>query len=127
MTTNNTGLPAYQDAYQHLTNNVRAQVLFGRMASYGIEPQNFKEAQDLYEIAGKMRAVRESQEKVAMDQSRFSESTDALNQYLGFSPNYSQPQEQAMAIKQAAAELMQDPAIYNSVLSLRNAELAAQQ
>lgn len=114
------GLPTPVDAYNHLFDNVHAQVFFGKLANYGIQPTTEKEAADLLTIAGNLRHV--ANEKAASD-SKFSGAVSALNNVVKDTPQQAAFTHQA--IKQAAAELMQDASVYNSVLSLKAAEASA--
>lgn len=122
-------LPDPETAFGNLFDGVHQQVFFGRLAAHGVAPQNEKEAEDLLLLAGRLRAAEEH-EKQAGD-SRFGAPLAALDGVLGGSGFQKQAydQEQAMAIKEAAAELANDPTIYNSVLALKAHEasvLAAQ-
>lgn len=119
-------LPNPVDAYNHLFDNVHAQVFFGKLANYGVQPTTEKEAADLLTLAGQLRHV-DSSEKRAADQSRFGGAVSALNSVVGNTPAGRQQQAAFadQAIKQAAEELMSDASVYNSVLSLKAAEAAA--
>jgi hypothetical protein len=127
---NQATLPDPQEAYAHLFTNVHQRAFFHKLASHGIEPQTPKEAQDLLELAGKLRVAAEDpsvKQAMAGDDSRFGAANAALDNLLGQEPAYkqAQAQEQTVAIKQAAAHLAQDPDIYNSVLALKVAEAEA--
>lgn len=125
MSKNTQALPNPADAYNHLFDDVHAQVFLGKLASYGIQPTTEKEAADLFALAGQLRHV-DGPEKQAASQSRFGGAVSALNSVLGQSA-VGQQQQAAVygqAIKQAAAELMQDPSVYNAVLSLKAHEAA---
>lgn len=127
MSDSNQALPNPDDAYSHLFQNIHAQVFLGKLASeYGIQPATEKEATDLFEIAAQLRG-HDNPVKQAADQSRFGDAASALNSVLQSTPEGQQKlaYTQDYAVKQAAAALMQDPAVYNSVLSLK-AEEAAQ-
>ena len=118
-------LPDPDAAYAHLFDTVHSNVFFGRLASQGVEPMNEKEAQDLLMLAGRLREADE-QEKVAGD-SRFGAPLEALDGVLGGPGGIAKQAadaEEGLMIKQAAAELMEDPDIYNSVLSLKANEAA---
>jgi len=125
MSQNTQALPDPADAYQQLFDGVHAQVFFGKLASYGIQPTTEKEAADLFELAGQLRHV-DSPEKQASAHSRFGGAVSALNSVLGSTAAGQQQQArvQNQAIKQAAAELMQDSSVYNAVLSLKAHEAA---
>jgi hypothetical protein len=125
MSKNTQALPNPADAYNQLFNDVHAQVFLGKLASYGIQPTTEKEAADLFALAGQLRHV-DGPEKQAASQSRFGGAVSALNSVLGQSPAGRQQQAVAngQAIKQAAAELMQDAGVYNAVLSLKAHEAA---
>ena len=121
-------LPDPVAAYQHLFNNVHAQVFFGRLGSRGYAPQNEKQAQDLLALAGRLRAVADS-EKVAVDESPYGQVVDAIDGLLGNTGVGGQTKaatarEEEWAVKEAATELMQDPTIFNCVLALKAQEAA---
>ena len=118
-------LPNPQDAYNQLYSDVHTEVFLGKLASYGIQPTTEKEAADLFAIAGQLRHV-DGPEKQAADQSRFGGASSALGTIINQTPA---GQQQAAAshqhaIKSAAAQIAQDPSIYNAVLSLKVAEAA---
>jgi hypothetical protein len=124
--TNQATLPDANAAYGTLFDNVHAQVFFGKLASYGIQPGTEKEAADLLEIAAQLRGV-DNPVKQASEQSRFGNAVQALGSVVSSTP-YGQKQAaiaQDNAIKQAAATLAQDPNLYNSVLALKAYEAAA--
>ena len=118
-------LPDPVDAYNQLFDGVHAQVFLGKLASYGIQPSTEKEAADLFTLAGRLRHV-DGPEKQAADQSRFGGAVSALDSVLGDTPEGRQQSAAngQRAIKQAAAELMRDPSVYNAVLSLKAHEAA---
>jgi hypothetical protein len=123
-------LPDPNAAYNHLFDNVHAQVFFGRLASRGYVPQSEKQANDYLQIAGRLRHV-EATEKAAGDQhDPIGLALAALDATLGETGmdghlKAAQARDADMAIKEAAAELAGDPLIYNSVLSLAQAEAQA--
>jgi hypothetical protein len=118
-------LPDPAVAYNQLFDGVHAQVFLGKLASYGIQPTTEKEAADLFMLAGRLRHV-DGPEKQAATQSRFGGAVSALDSVLGNTPEGRQQfaANGQRAIKQAAAELMQDPSVYNAVLSLKAYEAA---
>ena len=118
-------LPSPEEAYKNLFDGVHTQVFFGKLASYGIQPATEKEAMDLLTLAGQLRHV-DGSEKQAAESSRFSGAVDALDSIYTETPA-GQAQKSAaadLAIEKAAEELMENPEIYNSVLSLSAAEAA---
>ena len=123
MAKNEATLPNPEDAYNQLFEGVHSQVFFGKLASYGIQPTTEKEAMDLFELAGRLRHV-DGPEKQAAAQSRFGGVVSALDSVLDNTPAARQQQavHGKQAVKQAAAELMQDPGVYNAVLSLKAQE-----
>ena len=126
MSENNQALPNPVDAYNHLFQNIHAQDFLGKLASeYGIQATTEKEASDLFAIAGQLR-THENPVKQAADQSRFGDAASALNSVMESTPAGQQKlaYTQDYAVKQAAAELMQDPSVYNSVLALKVEEAA---
>ncbi len=121
---NESKLPSAEEAYTNLFDGVHTQVFFGKLASYGIQPATEKEAMDLLTLAGQLRHV--DGEKQAADGSRFSGAVNALESIYTETPA-GQAQKSAsadLAIEKAAEELMENPEIYNSVLSLSAAEAA---
>jgi len=117
-------LPDPQAAYSHLFDNVHSQVFFGKLASFGIQPTTDKEASDLFELAARLRHV--DTEKQASSESRYGGALQALDQTLGRSPEGQQQKAaaQQQAVKQAAANLMEEEGIYNAVLALKAQEAA---
>jgi len=114
-------LPDPTEAYNHLSDSVHSQVFFGKLAEYGIQPVSEKEVEDLFKLAGSLRSVTVDTQKQA--ESRFTDSVNALNQHINEDP-YVRAQSVEFATKKAAANLMQDPTIYNAVLSLKANEAA---
>jgi hypothetical protein len=119
-------LPSPEDAYQHLLSDVHGQVFFGKLAQHGFTPKTEKEANDLLELAGKLRAVQEDPrtKQAAEANSPYSQANAALDQALGQSgfKKQASAQEQDLALDQAAQKAASDPDIYNSILSLKAAE-----
>lgn len=120
-------LPSPEVAYQTLFDGVHQRAFFGKMAQLRPEylPQNEKQASDLLELAGKLRLV--DQEAVVKEAEEsldpFAAANAALDQtmaHYGFGAvKAAAAQEESVAIKSAAADLMNDPDIYNSVLALK--------
>lgn len=127
MSTANT-LPDPEVAYSHLFDNVHAEVFFGKLAQAGISPENEKEAKDLLELSGSLRGVVQAEKQAAEAESRFAHPRSRLEEILGSHNVYGGQQKQAhdreaaMALDQAARYLMDQPDIYNSVLSVKAAE-----
>jgi hypothetical protein len=126
---NQATLPQPADAYNHLFEGVHANVFFGKLANHGFQPQSEKEAADLLELAGRLRHVDETEKAASAEHSRFGVATDALNGImsdagLGNTKVAQAHNEESQAIKAAAYQLANDPAIYNSVLSLKAHEAA---
>ena len=118
-------LPDPVEAYNHLFDGVHAEVFLGKLASFNIQPTTEKETADLFNLAGRLRHV-DGPEKQAATQSRFGGAVTALDSILGQTPEGQQQKQAAsgQAIKLAAAELMRDPNVYNSVLALKANEAA---
>lgn len=128
-------LPDPQTAYQNIFDGVHQRVFFHKLAQLGYVPTNEKQAAAMLELAGNLRMV---EEEAAVKQAEssydpFEAANDALKTTLGqygFSgPRDNAANEEAVAIKQAAAAWSEDPDIYNSVLALKayEAEQAAAQ
>ncbi len=127
-------LPDAKTAYDHLFDNVHAQVFFGRLAQRGIIPQDEKQASDLFALAGRLRHVTQAEKTAGDQESPYAGALRALDNLLsqsglGGQVKQAQARERELAIKEAAAQVAEDPAIYNAVLSLKSyeASLAAQQ
>ena len=123
-------LPDPETAYQNVFDGVHSQVFFNKLAAAGIEPETEKEAQDLLMLAGRLRTVEAAEKQAGDGEGRFGGALTALDSVLGETGMDGQikqaaAQEEAIAIKQTAAAVMQDPTIYNSVLSLKAHEAAA--
>ena len=119
-------LPTPEQAYAHLFDNVHARVFFGKLASFGIQPQSEKQASELLELAGKLKAAEQDPtvKAAAERNSPFAQASSDLDRQLGrMGVGKAAAAEQAdIALNQAAAQLAQDPATYNAVLSLKAAE-----
>lgn len=117
-------LPDFQTAYDNLFFGVRSNAFFSKLAEFGVQPRNEKEAASLMEMAGIIRAAKEEQmAKVASDSD---DPFAAVNQILrghldqqGFSMHKQAGSGRAEA---QASQIMQDPTIYNSVLGIKAAE-----
>ena len=125
MSTAVAALPDPQTAYNNLFEGVHARVFFAKCAAAGYSPRSQEEAQWMLETAGKLRAVSESQQvKQAGVQDnpyfQMSSSLDKLLDQYGLGTSKQASYEEAEAgYKQAAAQLMDDPTFYNSVLALK--------
>lgn len=116
-------LPDVESAFDHLFTNVHQQAFFNKLASHGIEPQTHKEAQDLLQLAAKLRIADEQGTlKQAEADSPYAAALADLDAQLNKSAGHSRTSEQNAAIKQAAAQLAQDPDIFNAVLAIKAAE-----
>ncbi len=118
-------LPDPQTAYQNVFDGVAQRVFFHKLAQLGYAPQSQKQAADLLSLAGKLRLV---EEEAAVKQAQdaydpFAAANASLDQVLaqaGYgSVKAAAEQDELMSMKQAAAVVMQDPLIYNSVLALK--------
>lgn len=121
-------LPDPQAAYDHLFQNVHQRVFFQKLAASGYHYENAEQAGYLLQLAGKLRlANQEQQVKAASSGSDpYAAALSHLDGVLGDagfnSVKVAAAQDQDWAIKQAAAELMEDHSMYNSVLSLKQAQ-----
>jgi len=118
---NQASLPDPADAYNHLFEGVHANVFFGKLANHGFQPQSEKEAGDLLQLAGRLRHVEDNEKAANANHSRFGGAVGALDSAIGYGDQAAELADN-QAIKAAAAQLADDPAIYNSVLSLKAAE-----
>lgn len=110
-------LPDPVNAYNHLFENVHSRLFFNKLAAAGIGPATEQEAADLLQLAGKLRQFAPAEEKQAS--SRFNEAVQSLSAVVPQTPA-----NQEVAVKQAAAAVLQDPSIYQSLLSLHLHEAA---
>lgn len=120
-------LPDPQTAYQNLFQGVHAQVFFQKLAAAGHYPRSQEEAQWMLDTAGELREISQhDQVKQAAAQDnpyyQMRAGLSQLRQQYGITGGQAGFQEAEAGYKQAAAELMQDPTFYNSVLSLKAAE-----
>lgn len=118
-------LPDPQSAFDHVFSEVHQRVFFSKCAAAGLPARNQQEAEWMLNTAGNLRQLEQvSQTKQAADTDNpYYQANAALNQLMtqmGFAQP--QPAEQVMAIKSAAADLAQNPDIYNSILALKAAE-----
>lgn len=115
-------MPDPETAFAHLANNVHNGLIFEKFAAAtGFVPQNEKQAHDLLETAEMLFAMhQQGQIKTASEAyDPISNAKDALLSVLGHSKTASAP---VSAPSDLAAALMQNPAIYDSVVSLKAAE-----
>jgi len=103
-------LPHPEVAYQVIFDHVHAPVFFEKLAAYGYYPQHAGEAQELLYLAGQLRSAQEQE----------------MVKAAAFSGSLPYDEPDAM-MKQAAYTLAHEPAIYNSVLSLKALEAASVQ
>ena len=122
-------LPDPQTAFNNLMSGVHGRVFFGKLASYGIVPQSEKQAAAMLELGGKLRvASQHEQVKQAEDANdpilMANAALDRVMSQHGLDGQFKQAaaNDEAHAIRQAAANLAGDPTIYNSVLALKAAE-----
>lgn len=119
-------LPDPATAYDTLFNGVHARVFFNKCAAAGFSPRNEDEARQMLETAGKLRQVTEhAQVKQAAAQDnpyyQMNAGLDHLMAQYGLASPAAFADAEA-SYKQAAAQLMEDPAFYNSALSLKAQE-----
>jgi hypothetical protein len=116
-----------QEAHNTLYQRVHVPVFFNKLASdFGIVPQNEQEAYDMLTIAGKLRTLydNEKQAKVKAASSKLSKLNADLDAELAKLGQAPEPQVN-QAVKQASTELLRDPSIVASVLTLMQAAAAA--
>jgi len=122
-------LPTPDEAFALLSAQVHQQAFFGKLAQAGISPQTEKEASDLLQMAGNLRAAGYDAAQPApasQTDSPITKAAEKLATQLGQDPAAANRDH---AIKSACAQLAQDPNVYNAVLSLKADEaekLAAQ-
>ena len=122
-------LPNPEQAYNHLFDTVHGQVFFGKLAEAGYVPQTQKEAEDMLQLAGKLRLAEQDPavKQAAAASSPLSQAAGALDGVLtenGMDGQLKQAAatEKEAALQQAVAHLLKDPDVYNSVLALKAAE-----
>lgn len=121
-------LPDPQAAYAKLFDEVHARVFFQKCAAAGYQPRSMEEAQWMLETTAKLRTVTESEQVKqagAQDNPYFQ-----MNQHLdsvlaAHGLGGPSVHDQEVAFQKVAGQLMADPEIYNSVLSLKCAEAEA--
>ena len=112
-------LPTPDEAFYKLASDVQGQAFWSTLADCGIYPQNEAEAESLLKLANDLRA--EQAEKVASsNRFAFVNGQQPAQQGVQYDPSVVQAN-----VKQAAAQLLHDPAIYASVVSLKLAQSAA--
>lgn len=120
-------LPDRDTAYQTLFDGVHQRVFFHHLGQIRPEymPTNEKRASALLQLAGKLRLA--DQEDLLKQADAAEDPVIAANAALddvmsqaGYgSVREAAAQDELMAIKQAAADLAQDPDLYNAVLALK--------
>ena len=124
-------LPDPQAAYDHLFQGVHSRVFFGKLAAAGYDDNSPQQAEYLLKLAGQLRLVQEEQQVKAAGAADDPYAA-ALSHLEGAAAaagfggvKTASAREQEYAIKQAAADLMADPDMYNAVLALKAHEADA--
>lgn len=107
-------LQIVQEDFETQRQRVYLPVYFNKLASWGIVPENEKEANDLLDITSQLLARQLA--KQASDESRFSEVLEELEV----------PHETDIAVKAAVDAFAADPELYESALRLAAAQLQVQ-
>ena len=119
-------LPDPEQAYGLLSTQIEQQAFFGKLAQHNIVPQTEKEAVDLMDMSAKLELALgpAGQEKAAQSNSLIGIAAASLNQALGNNPTVKSAaaQDRDRAIHNAAVNLAKNAEIYDSVLSLKQAE-----
>jgi hypothetical protein len=122
-------LPTPEAGFNHLMENIHGEVFFNKLAAAGFAPQNEAQMRSQIELAGKLRHLNNSpqvkQAEAAQDPyAKANSSLDRVMAHRGLDGGVKQAeaQQDELAIGQAAAHLMQDPGLYNSVLAVKAAE-----
>lgn len=119
-------LPDGQTATNNLLGSVYQQVFFNKCAAAGYGFRNEEEASWMLKQAGKLKMAEQRMGvgKQASDALNplYARADQALDSWMNQNGFQNHAQEQALAIKQAAADFASDPTIYNSVLAVRAAE-----
>lgn len=124
-------LPDPQAAYDHLFQGVHQRVFFNKLASAGYSAESPEQAGYLLQLAGKLRLANQEQQVKAASAAHdpYAAALAHLDGVLGEAGFGSVKQaaeaDEEWAIKSAAAELMDDPDMYNSVLALKQAQADA--
>lgn len=116
-------LPTADEAFGTLFNTIQAPVFLHKLASYGIQPVSEEETATLFELAGQLRNI-DINEKSAASRNRFATAASTLSDVINQTPvgRHKQAAAEELAIKQAAAIMMDDPEVYNAVLALQVAQ-----
>lgn len=126
--TGTNALPDPQTAYAKLFDDVHARVFFQKCAQAGYSPRSYEEAQWMLETTSKLRTVVNSEQvkQAGAKDNPYYQMNAHLDQVLAShglgGPSY---QDQDVAFQKVAGDLMNDPEIYNAVLSLKCAEAEA--
>lgn len=115
-------MPDPQTAFANLAGNVHNRIIFEKVAAAtGVVPQNEKQAQDILEIADMLYAAHSagSVKTAAEAFDPIGDAKNSLASVLGFGQEKSASNDFDGDL---AAALMQNPAVYDSVISLKAAE-----
>ena len=111
-------LPAPEDAFNKLANDVQGQAFWSVLGDCGIHPQNEAEAESLLKLANHLRYA-EAEKTASMNRFAFVDGSQETSQGVQYDPSVVQAN-----VKQAAAQLANDPEIYASVVALKLAQAA---
>lgn len=119
-------LPDPKQAMDTIFQKVYRDTVLHTLAGRGYGPRTQKEAEDVFRTIQQLNAAEASPAfKQAADNNPFGVAADALGGLLQQNGVQGPPTSRALAVKQAAADLAQDPDLYGSVLSVKFAEAAA--
>jgi len=118
---------SYDQAYDTVVRGIHNRVFFDKLASHGIQPANEQEATHLLEMGEKLAQVEQSTKEASAPVGTYAELNAALDNALvgaglGAPVKQAQEQSQMQAHQHLAEQFLQDPAIYNSVLVLKQAD-----
>jgi hypothetical protein len=106
-------------ASSNILRGVYAPAYLHKLAEYGYVAHTEKEAEELLELGFKLAEVKATQP--GNNQSKYASAISLLDQHTGAKVQVADHQ-----LKQAAAQLAQDPALYASALVLQEAEKSVQ-
>lgn len=110
------------EAVEMLASQVHDPIFFDKLAEWNIHPQSEREKEQLLELGLLLRnAQNQETVKVASDGSQFlNGAIDSLRRALGDRGIDSGPSQQALAVKQAAAQYAQHPDFVKAALEYGN-------
>ncbi len=117
---NQNAMPSKESAFDAVFGNVYQQVFFHKLASHGIQPEDGVQHAAMLEGAMRLRQFEDNE--ATKQASASADPYVAINNYLGQMSGENatvKAAQEEQSVNELASHFMQDPDLYNSVISLK--------